>query len=83
MKRYKGIFIAKDGKKYEVNTRVNTASIKRFVMQYTLVGTTKGKMLNVWGLNFSPFFWYNFPWRKHGVHQGKTKENHIWIIQWI
>lgn len=47
MKRYKGIFIAKNGKKYEVNARVNTVSIKRFVMQYTLVGTTKGKMLSM------------------------------------
>ncbi len=46
MKRYKGIFITKDGKKYEINTRVNTASVKRFVMQFTLSGTTKGKMMN-------------------------------------
>lgn len=59
MKRYKGIYIDKTGKKTSINTRVNTKAIKRFVMQYTLVGTAKGKLLDSWGLNFSPFFWYN------------------------
>ena len=47
MKRYKGIYIDKTGKKTSINTRINTVAIKRFVMQYTLSGTTKGKMMEM------------------------------------